>query len=289
MNGTGRRGRPAVTSMQRAISRVWLGTMAVALCLLYAPTAVWLVERWTLSVWHHVHGLLVPPLVTYLIWQELRRRRGVQAAPSAWGLLFLIPALALHAIDAGLGTELLSAASIVLLLPGLSLLLLGRATTRALAFPLAFTAFMLPVPLVAIERLQLGLRLISAQGARVLISATGIPVHISGTTLELPETTLLVSDACSGFSTLYASLAVAALAAYTTSVPRRRMLVLLAAVPLAIAANILRVTVLGLLVWNQGNDVLATSLHPLSGVFAFALALYALLQISGPVRPATVT
>jgi hypothetical protein len=49
------------------------------------------------------------------------------------------------------------------------------------------------------------------------------------------------------------------------------------------------VTVLGLLVWNQGNDVLATSLHPLSGVFAFALALYALLQISGPVRPATVT
>jgi exosortase len=278
-----------VSPVKRLVNRVWLGALGVVLGLLYAPTVYWLFERWTLSVWHHIHGLLVPPVVGYLIWQELRRRRHVQAVPSAWGFALLIPALALHGLDAGLGTDLLSALSLVLLLPGLALLVLGPATTRAIGFPLAFTAFMLPIPLVAIERLQLLLRLISAQGARVVIASSGIPVHVSGTVLELPETTLLVSDGCSGFSTLYASLAVASLAAYSTTVPIRRTLVLLAAVPLAIAANILRVSLLGLLVWRQGNDVLATSLHPLSGVFAFALALFVLLQISGPARPATVS
>ena len=72
-------------------------------------------------------------------------------APSAWGYAFAVPALLLLVLDAAIGFELLSALSLLLLLPGASLLLLGRERTRAIWFPLLFLAFAIPVPLVVAE------------------------------------------------------------------------------------------------------------------------------------------
>jgi hypothetical protein len=53
-------GRHAIPRWQRAA----LVIGAIELTVLYAPTLVWLWERWTLSVWHHAHGLLIPPVVS---------------------------------------------------------------------------------------------------------------------------------------------------------------------------------------------------------------------------------
>ena len=65
--------RQAIPRWQRAALVV--GTIELAV--LYAPTLVWLWERWTLSVWHHAHGLLIPPVVGLL--------RGAGAAPAPRG------------------------------------------------------------------------------------------------------------------------------------------------------------------------------------------------------------
>src|SRR5688572_6635053 len=127
--------------------RVVLALAACELIVLYAPTLLWLWERWTLSVWHHAHGLLIPPVVGYFVYHELRRHAHLPRSASAWGFAIVVPALALHALDAGMHTELLSAVSLVLLLPGLSLLSLGAVRTRAILIPLVFLAFALPIPL----------------------------------------------------------------------------------------------------------------------------------------------
>ena len=102
-----------------------------------------------------------------------------------------------------------------------------------------------------------------------------MPVSIDqeGTELHIPNGKLLIADACSGFSTLYAALAVACLVAYTCPDTRRRILIFLIAAPLAIAANIVRVVLLVVLVRWQGIDVLNTSLHTISGLFTFVLTL----------------
>ena len=62
----------------------------------------------------------------------------------------------------------------------------------------------------------------------------------------------------------------------------RRVAVLVLAAPIAIVANILRVVLLVLLVHWQGTDVLATSLHTISGLFTFALALPVIFWIGTP-------
>ncbi len=253
---------------------------------LYAPTVMWLWGRWTLSVWHNAHGMFIPPLAMWFAWDELKRTRDWPRASSAWGFAFLVPALLIHAVDAAMNTQLASAASIVLLLPGLSLLFLGAARTQRIAFPLAFLVFMLPIPLALTSNLHLVLRHIATAATATLVPLLGIPVYSEQTTLHLATASLEVADACSGFSTLYASMTVAMLTAYFCDSWPRRVAVLVLAAPIAIVANILRVVILVLLVQWQGTDVLATSLHTISGLFTFALALPVIFWIGTPKQKA---
>ena len=182
-------------------------------------------------------------------------------------------------------TQLLSAVSFVLLLPGLSLLFLGAARTRRIAFPLLFVALMLPIPLAVTERLHLVLRQIAAHACEVLVPMLGIPVMRVETTLHTPNASLLVADACSGFSTLYAAGAVALLTMYLSASNVRRALVGILFAPIAIVVNVVRVALLVVLVYWQGTDVLATSLHELSGIVTFLIALPVIFWIGGPARP----
>jgi exosortase len=254
-------------------NRAMLALVTLGLAIVYGPTVAWLIDRWTMSVWHNAHGMLIPLLVAYFAFDNLKRRPDLPVRGSAWGFLFFIPAIALHVLDTGIHTQLLSAASIVLALPGLSLLFLGIERTKAIAFPLAFLVFMLPIPLVFTERIHLALRHIATVASGHVSNAVGIPVYWEGTTIHLAHQTLFVGDACSGFSTLYAACAMAALTAYAAVGWKRRSLVLLSAVPLAIAANVVRVVLLVAVVHWQGIDVLSTWIHPASGMLTFALAL----------------
>lgn len=269
----------------RAANPAVLVAVGLVLALVYGPTAVWLFGRWTMSVWHNAHGALVLPVAFWLMWQELRPTWKQGAASSAWGWLFVVPALVLHVLDQGMQTQLLSAISFVILLPGLSLLLLGAARTRRIAFPLAFVALMLPIPLALTERLHLVLRHIAATACALVLPFLGIPVMKVGTTLHMANASLQVADACSGFSTLYAAGAVGLLTMFLSASPIRRLLVGLLFAPIAIAVNVVRVALLCVLVYFQGTDVLATSLHELSGIVTFLIALPLIFWIGGPARP----
>ena len=157
--------------------------------------------------------------------------------------------------------------------------------TRRIAFPLAFVALMLPIPLGLTERLHLVLRHIAASSCAVLLPWLGIPVMKVGTTLHMPNASLQVADACSGFSTLYAAGAVALLTMFLSASTTRRVLVGVLFAPIAIAVNIVRVALLCVLVYFQGTDVLATSLHELSGMITFLVALPLIFWLGGPARP----
>ena len=263
-----------------------LAVLSLEVAILYAPTIVWLFGRWTLSVWHNAHGLLVPPVVAYFAYQQLKPLAGRPRSASAWGFAFLVPALLLHAFDAGMHTELLSAAGILLALPGFSLLLLGAERTRAISFPLVFLAFALPIPLGFTEQIHLALRHVATAGTAAIVPWFGIPVYAEGTTLHMATGALQVADACSGFATLYAAAAVACLTAWSAPTTARRLLVLLSAAPLAIAANLLRVVLLVLLVVWEGEAILETFIHPASGMMTFALTLPVIFWLGGDARRA---
>ena len=250
---------------------LWL--VAVQLGVLYAPTILWLWDRWTLSVWHNGHGILIALVVMYLVWGELKKYKSVPRSSTPWGFAILAPALVIHMLDTGIHSQLLSAFALVFSLPGLSLLFIGKERTRAILFPLIILFLTLPIPLVFTESIHLMLRYIATDAVAWLLPFFGVPVFVTGTLLETPNGLLEVADACSGFSTLYATITVAILTAYFCEDIGRRVLVLLIAVPLAIGVNIVRVLILSLLVDWFGLDILATSAHETSGLLTFVVAL----------------
>ena len=262
-------------------NRLAIAGVAAGLAVVYGPTIVWLFGRWTISVWHHAHGLFIPPLVAWLVAQELKRHRDLPVASSRWGFALLIPALGLHALDTGIQTQLLSALSLVIALPGLSLLFLGWPRTKTILFPLLFTGFALPIPLALTEQLHLVLRQVTTAAVAPILSGAGVSLFVQGTTIHLANAVVEIADACSGFSTLYASMAFAFLLAYFSSSTKRRVMVLLLAAPIAVASNVARMVLLLTLVLWRGPEVLDTFIHPLSGMLTFAVALPVLLWIGG--------
>jgi exosortase len=249
----------------------WL--VVVQLGILYAPTCLWLWDRWTMSVWQNGHGILVTGLVFYLIWGELQKLKSLPISSNPWGFAILIPALLIHMLDTGVHSQLLSGIALFLSLPGLALLFLGAKRTKAILFPLSILFLTLPIPLVFTESIHLALRHIATKSVAWLLNLLGVPVFSTGTLLEVEGGSLMVADACSGFATLYAAITIAILTAYFCNSTRRRIVLLLIAAPLAIGVNIMRVLLLTLLVNWFGLDVLATSAHELSGLLTFVIAL----------------
>lgn len=256
-----------------------IGTL-VLFVLVFAPTFAWLWQRWTMSIWHNGHGMFVPLVVAYLGYQALKSDKFKGEESSAWGFAFFIPGLLMVVADTGIRTQLLSAFGLILCLIGAVLLLLGLRRARALVFPLLLLFLMLPIPTAFVDRFILLLRRISATGCAYLVDMTGLPVLREFTTLHMPGSTLVIADACSGFSTLYASVTMALILCYMVSSNARRALILLSCVPLAIGCNIIRCTALAYMVNYGGSEILNTSWHPLTGIISFSAALILLFMVA---------
>lgn len=252
-------------------SLIWL--VCALLTLLLTPTIIWLFDRWTMGIWYNGHSILIATVVVYLIRRELKKNNKLPKSASPWGFALLIPALFLHMLDAGMHTQLLSAAAFFLALPGLSFLFLGTERTKVILFPLSMLLFTLPIPLTFTESLHLKLRHFATDGTVWLLNFFDIPHFSSGTLIEVPNGAMEVADACSGFSTLYATITIAILTAYLCPSVARRALILCIAIPLAISVNVVRVFILAMLVHWFGIEILDTIVHELSGLFTFAVAL----------------
>jgi exosortase len=258
-----------------------LGVGVALLCLaVFAPTLQWMYLEWTRSLWSNQHGLFVPFAMAWLARKALRDDHG-PAESSAWGLVPFGLGLMLAALDANAQTRYLAAFGLVLALPGLSLLLLGPRRTRALRVPLLIALLLIPIPYTV--GTPLALRTITATGVLPLLHLLGYTVLREGTQLIMPRQNFLVADACSGVATLYASLATALVLAALATDRWRRSVLILSAPLLAIACNIVRVTLLVVLAQVFGTELLDTKLHEASGVVTFFVVLRVLFWMAnGP-------
>lgn len=223
------------------------------------------------------HGFFVPVFSGFIAWQRREKLAALPLKTNPWGLVLVIWA-ALQAIVATLGAELFTARlAFVIALVGVILYVCGTAWVKALAFPLALLLFMIPIPAIIYAALTLKLQMLASQLGEVLITGMGIPVLRAGNTLQLPNGTLDIAEACSGIRSLL-SLAFLSLV-YSYFTDKRiwmRWALLLATIPIAIGANGIRVAITGLL--YQINTQLAQgAYHETEGYIVFIVAMIALL------------
>jgi exosortase len=248
---------------------------------LFFPTLRWLVHKWTSSVWTDEHGIFMPPLIAVLAYFTLRDDDTREPESSAWGFAVLVPAFALALVDSALRTGYLGTLAMIASLPGLSLLLLGARRTRRLAVPLSLGLLMVPLP--AAIATTVGLRQLTAAVVEPALYALGYSVLRRDTVIQLAgeSNTFVVADECSGTATLYAGVTVAIVLACYARSPWRRAALLVAAAPLAMAANVIRVVALILMSSGIGHWIMDSPLHPLTGVATFVVVVTGLLVVAG--------
>jgi len=252
----------------------WPGLLLVAvLVVLYAPVLRTLVYQWYADA-DYSHGFLVPLLSAYLIWQRRDKLRQVPRRPSFWGLVVVITAIGLLFLGS-LGAELfLARFSLLCTICGLIVYFCGGAVLRAMAFPMAFLLFAIPIPVVVYNEIVFPLQFIASKFATSTLEALNLfPIMREGNVLILPGMSLEVVEACSGIRSLMSLLALAAGFGYVVerSVIARWIL-FLAMVPLAIISNGTRVMITAIMANYLGPQAAEGFMHEFSGWVIFVVA-----------------
>jgi len=229
---------------------------------------------------NYSHGFLVPIIAGYFLYTRWTKLKDATVMPCYKGLAVIL--LGLFLLLAGwLGTEFFTMRiSLIVLLAGLVLCLLGTTVFRIVALPLSYLFFMVPLPYIVYDAVAFPLKLFVTKVSVAALKMMGVMVLREGNIIMFPATTLEVADACSGIRSLVSLLALAtAFAFFQNSTPWKRFILICSAVPIAIITNAMRVIMTGLLAQHWGAKAAEGFFHEFSGLVMFAVALLMLVSL----------
>lgn len=256
-----------------------LPVLLLAWAAAFWPVLPPMVETW-LGHSDNSHALLVPLISLYFLWEKREAIRLVPVQGSIPGLTLLVASLAIYFVSYAGGIAFFARLMLVAALIGLLWSCLGTAMLRLLAFPLGFLFFMVPIPDTLLGMVAFPLQLAATRISAGLIQFCSIPVYREGNMLYFLQTQLEVAEACSGIRSIMSLTMLGVIFAYISPGSGwRKAVLILSAIPVAMLANILRVSGTGVLAHFFGDRVARGFLHEFSGlaVFMFGLALLFLI------------
>jgi exosortase len=261
----------------RSRTAMAVGMLTVAVLWLYGGVLAALVRQWS-SDDNYSHGFFVVPLAAFFVWERRESLRQLPPRPSSLGALLVLGSLLVFAAGT-FGAELfLTRVSLIGVIAGSILFIWGRDHFRTLLFPVAFLLLMVPLPALIFNQLAFPLQLLASEAGESVISAAGIPVLREGNVLHLPSRTLEVAEACSGIRSLVSLLMLGIVLGYFTEKrTSSRVLIAVAAVPIAILANASRVAGTGLAAEWISPAAADGFFHTFSGWLMFVVAFAGLL------------
>jgi exosortase len=237
----------------------------------YWPTLGEIVRRWGHDP-QYSHGYFVLLFAVYLLWQ--RRQLAAAGTPSWWGAAFLLAATLLRGGAALFYNDWLDAASLLPVLAAAVLLVGGWPMLRWSWPAICFLIFMIPLPYRLEHALTDPLQRIATLTATYTLQTLGFPTFAEGNVIQVNQARIGVVEACSGLGMF---LLFFALATGVAIVSRRsfldKMLIVASSVPIAVLANVIRITTTAfayVVVGSRGADLV---FHDLAGWLMMPLAL----------------
>lgn len=282
------RGQPLIKNNRWLSPIVWLVmACSIAWVALFWPTLGWMAERFDAHDSFYSHGWLVPVAAAWLIWQRRLTLGRLVWQPSAAGLALLVPAVLLNAAAAWLQLHVVSGLAMLAAVWGLVWTFAGWPITWRLRMPLLFLLFMVPLPGVLLIAASFYMKLFAAALATPLVNLLGVPAIQAGSTIHLAHTSVIVDDTCSGLRSLISLLALATLwtALLPTRTPRwQKLLIVAAAAPIALLANMVRILLLIMIAAIYGPQAADGFIHYGAGITVFGVALALLFAFSHQLR-----
>lgn len=234
---------------------------------------------------NYSHGLLVPLISAYFVWQQRQKLEELEVKPANSGIILIV--FALLVLFAGVAAQeyFSRRTSFVFLLAGVVLFLFGWQWLKSLALPIGFLFFMVPLPYIVYDAMAFPLKLFVAKFSVISLKLMGVVVWREGNIIMFPQTVLEVADACSGLRSLMSLLALGVALAFFTQKSRGAMVLLvLLTVPIAILTNMIRVIGTGFLAQYYGAAAAEGFFHEFAGMGVFVLAMVLLFVCSGVLR-----
>lgn len=222
------------------------------------------------------HGFLVPIFSLYLIYRSRSKAPRKIRWPNLWGLAFLAVGLAIFLIVSvtNRGKEWLQGLSFVINLSGVVLLLGGWSSLKWAWPSIAFLMFMYQLPYSVEHKMTEQLQKIAAIASEFVLQTLGFPTYRENVILHVKDHVLEVEKACSGLSMFLTFLALSVAMALIVKRPwLDRILILVAAIPVAVISNVIRISLTGML-YNWGGRELGERLfHDFAGWMMMPIAL----------------
>jgi len=178
-------------------------------------------------------------------------------------------------------------AALLLSLVAIAYSFVGAKVLKKLWFPIAYTVFLIPLPGWVLDTLTQPLKIFVSDVTTWLLAVVGYPITQVGVTLYIAQYQLLVEDACAGLNSIISLTAVGLFYIYLLhNASWRYSLLLLAFVlPIAIAANIVRVIILVLITYYFGDEAAQGYLHDFAGIVTFVSALLFIFLLDSVLTP----
>lgn len=272
--------------------------LGAGLLLLYAPTL------WDLfhGVWRsdqQAHGPMILAITSWLIyraWPQLvspgTLPRSAPAEPvisplsSSLGWAVLVFGLLCYVVGRTQAVESIELGSLIWVLTGAVLVLLGPAALRMVWFPLFFMIFMVPLPGVLVAAVTMPMKIAVSTVAELALYALGYPIARTGVILQVGQYQLLVADACAGLHTLFTLEALGLL--YLNLMRHeslfRNLTLAILIIPISFLANVIRVLVLTLITYHFGDEAGQGFLHGFAGMVLFLSALLLIIGVDSLLR-----
>jgi exosortase len=247
------------------------GVLLAAVLWSYWTTLLQLAERWSIDP-QYSHGFLVPVFAAVILW--LKKPATLVGKPDWRGLVILVVSLLPRWFSARRDQASLDGLCLVGSLLGIALLVGGRELFRWTWPSILFLGFMIPLPFGVTEYVAIPLRRFATLAATYVLQTLGYPALAEGNIIHIDDIRLGVVDACSGLGMLMTFFALATALALAVAGPKlERFLLVLSAAPIAVLANVLRISLTGVAYASFGWQQYQHTIHDVLGWLMMPLAL----------------
>jgi exosortase len=261
--------------------------LALGLAALVLPT-MFEVARFSWSTEQGGHGPLVLATGGWLLWRELQGGK-VERRPGnlLHGGLAIAGCLIIFVLARITGVLEIEAFAMYVALIATAYLLFGGALIRSIWFPLVYLAFTLPPPDTVVAAVTQPIKIEISQLTVSLLHALGYPVASSGVMIYIGQYELLVAAACAGLNSI---VTLGALCLFYVYLRHRSnftafLVISVAAIPIAMFSNFIRVLALVLITYYFGESAAQGFVHDFAGLVMFAVALLTMFGVDQLVTP----
>lgn len=259
----------------------WLCVLTLAAGAFFYPGLSALLEAWALP--EYSHGPLIPVLSALLFLRQLKEfpERPGPISDRWFGVVVVVFAILIGVLGRLADIADIVAYATILWVGGVLLISFGWSTGKHFWPPVVHLVYMLPLPGVLYYKLTTWLQFISSELGVWFLKLMAVPVFLDGNIIDLGVTKLHVAEACSGLRYLFPILSFSYIFAVLYKGPMwHKAVLLLAAAPITVLMNSVRIAVAGYIVNTWGLEWVDGFTHFFEGWVIFVLSIALLFALA---------